>query len=223
MTKYGWLSLLLSVCMINPCYAHRVKIFAWVNGQAIVGEVYFSGGIKAQQAKISLLDAQQTLAVTTTNRKGEFHFDGLDAKSYQLKANAGPGHQATFSIDAQEFGPVSRATATSSHQLNSSGNSTASTSIPTPTPSSFDSAAVVSLPSLDTLSAVTNADSSAASSTEVNQCQAQTRAAIAQAIIPLRKQLDAFEAEIRFRDIIGGLGYIAGLFGLWSMMRQRRV
>ncbi len=50
--------------------------------------------------------------------------------------------------------------------------------------------------------------------------------AVAREVKPLRKQLLQYENAVRFRDILGGLGYILGLtgLGLWiSTRRQRQV
>ena len=38
--------------------------------------------------------------------------------------------------------------------------------------------------------------------------------AVAKQIRPLREQLDRYERQVRFRDLLGGLGYILGLTGL---------
>jgi nickel transport protein len=38
--------------------------------------------------------------------------------------------------------------------------------------------------------------------------------AVARAVRPLREQIDRLEHRLRFRDVLGGLGYIAGLTGL---------
>ena len=48
--------------------------------------------------------------------------------------------------------------------------------------------------------------------------------AIARQIRPLREELAAFKDEIRFRDVIGGVGYIFGIVGLvaWFSARRRK-
>ncbi len=46
--------------------------------------------------------------------------------------------------------------------------------------------------------------------------------AVARQIRPLREQLDAFEHEVRFRDAIGGVGYIVGAVGLVALLKARR-
>lgn len=48
-------------------------------------------------------------------------------------------------------------------------------------------------------------------------------AAVARQIRPLLEAYDAADGKVRFNDLLGGLGWIAGLFGLWALMRSRRL
>lgn len=50
--------------------------------------------------------------------------------------------------------------------------------------------------------------------------EAELQTAIAKAIRPLREQLERYEAKTRLHDILGGIGYVFGLFGLLIMFRQ---
>ncbi|MFA0440862.1 hypothetical protein AB4560_13145 [Vibrio sp. 10N.222.51.C12] len=52
--------------------------------------------------------------------------------------------------------------------------------------------------------------------------QQQLQIALSKAIRPLREQIDRYEAKTRFHDILGGIGYVFGLFGLFVMLKQRR-
>lgn len=45
---------------------------------------------------------------------------------------------------------------------------------------------------------------------------------VQQAVAPLRIQLDAYERKTRFRDILGGMGYIVGVVGLLAWWKSRR-
>jgi nickel transport protein len=47
-------------------------------------------------------------------------------------------------------------------------------------------------------------------------------AALARQLHPLREQIDALENRIRLSDIIGGLGFIFGLFGCYAWIAARR-
>lgn len=46
--------------------------------------------------------------------------------------------------------------------------------------------------------------------------------AITKAIRPLREKIDRYEAKTRLHDILGGIGYILGLFGLLIIVRSRK-
>ena len=45
---------------------------------------------------------------------------------------------------------------------------------------------------------------------------------VQQELTPLREQLDAYQHEIRVRDILGGMGYIIGVLGLVAWIKARR-
>lgn len=47
-------------------------------------------------------------------------------------------------------------------------------------------------------------------------------AIVARQIAPLGAQIDALESALRLRDVLGGIGYIAGLFGLLAFLKARR-
>jgi nickel transport protein len=46
--------------------------------------------------------------------------------------------------------------------------------------------------------------------------------AVARRIAPLAAQIDALESTLRIQDVIGGVGYIAGIFGLIAFLKSRR-
>jgi nickel transport protein len=39
---------------------------------------------------------------------------------------------------------------------------------------------------------------------------------------PLREQLEVYQETVRWHDILGGIGYIFGIMGLWSYFAARR-
>lgn len=45
--------------------------------------------------------------------------------------------------------------------------------------------------------------------------------AVARAVRPLREQLALERERARLRDVLGGIGYILGLAGLWAWWRAR--
>lgn len=48
------------------------------------------------------------------------------------------------------------------------------------------------------------------------------RQIVQEEIAPVRVQLDALERKYRFRDILGGIGYIVGIVGLMAWVQGRR-
>ena len=46
--------------------------------------------------------------------------------------------------------------------------------------------------------------------------------AVAREILPLRRQMDRMENRVRFRDVLGGIGYIFGLAGVALYFKSRR-
>lgn len=185
MYKQLCLIFLLNFCLINTAQAHRTKVFAWVDGTNVSGEVYFGGGESASGAKVELAKGNQLVATTNTNDRGEFTFEGVTGADYKVKADAGQGHVATFDITADEF-PL----------INGSGGEPSDTQAP---------------------------ESNSVGAYKTTQsCESINEAALVKAIQLLRNQLDQYEANIRWHDVLGGIGYIMGLFGLWSLMRARR-
>lgn len=47
-------------------------------------------------------------------------------------------------------------------------------------------------------------------------------AAVARQIKPLLEAYDAADGKVRFNDLVGGIGWIIGLFGLWAYLQSRR-
>jgi nickel transport protein len=52
--------------------------------------------------------------------------------------------------------------------------------------------------------------------------EAMVDAAVARHVGPLREQIAAYEDKIRWHDVLGGIGYIAGLSGLACYFLARR-
>lgn len=100
--------LFLVVCLlcfrIEPLDAHRVNLFAWVEGDTVHVESKFSGGKKVKAGKIIVTDPQgKELVKGTTNGKGEFSFKIPQKTDLKIVLIAGPGHRAEWKIAASEI------------------------------------------------------------------------------------------------------------------------
>ncbi len=178
-------------------HAHKVKIFAGVEGQAITGYVYFPGGNRAKNVKVQLLGPEKkSLGEAVTNDRGEFTIPAPYRVDYTLSADLGDGHMATFSISADELPD-------SLPPLPGGPQSAAETK-----PAEASPAVAANAPT--TLSAMDETRFAAIVAREVNR-----------QVMPLREQLDQFEEKTSVHDVIGGLGYIVGLMGIGFYLKGR--
>lgn len=47
-------------------------------------------------------------------------------------------------------------------------------------------------------------------------------AAVARQVAPLTDQIDEMQSSIGLRDVLGGVGYVLGIFGLWALLARRK-
>lgn len=79
------------------CFAHKVRIFAWGEGNIIHTESQFSGGRPAQNATVTIINKRtgEELLRGTTNTKGLFEFPMPDSSIHEIDivVNSGDGHK----------------------------------------------------------------------------------------------------------------------------------
>lgn len=82
-------------------HAHRVAVYAYVEGDQIKGEGYMPGGGKVSNQPVQLQDSGgKVLAETKTKQDGSFAMPLPQGKPpFNIVLNAGPGHRATFQLE----------------------------------------------------------------------------------------------------------------------------
>ena len=74
--------------------AHRVNVFAWVEGDTVYVESKFAGGKKVKAGKIIVVDAKGVERLSgRTNDQGEFSFKVAEPADLIIRIAAGQGHQ----------------------------------------------------------------------------------------------------------------------------------
>jgi len=87
-----------------PALAHKVMIFAWVEGDTVFTESKFSGGKKAINAPIVIFDKDgKKLLEGKTDNKGEFSFKIPKVTDLRIVLNAAMGHKAEWTIPESEI------------------------------------------------------------------------------------------------------------------------
>ncbi len=98
---------LASILVISnnlPALAHKVIIFAWVEGDTIFTESKFSGGKEAINSQVIVFDREgKQLLEGKTNNKGEFSFKIPKLTDLRIVLNAGMGHKAEWTILESEI------------------------------------------------------------------------------------------------------------------------
>ncbi|KJS29142.1 MAG: hypothetical protein VR64_21425 [Desulfatitalea sp. BRH_c12] len=185
------------VLSIAPAHAHKVIVFAWVEGDTIHTESKFSAGKLVQDGKIAVFDPQgNKLLEGVTDDRGRFSFPIPQKSDLKIELQAGMGHGNQWLVRAQEIddGADSRA--------------------PTPKQTPSEAGHTGAAPARPTEASAT-----------ADCLDAQTVRQIV--TLALEKKLAPIEARLveqrwRFQDIIGGIGYIVGIFGVVAYMKSRK-
>jgi len=101
---------LASILVIStplPALAHKVIIFAWVEGDTVFTESKFSGGKRAINAQVQIFDREgKQLLEGKTDNKGEFSFKIPKLTDLRIVLTAGTGHKGEWTIPESEIQEV---------------------------------------------------------------------------------------------------------------------
>ncbi len=190
-----WLaSLCILMFLAGPSLAHKVSIFAWVEGDTVHTQSKFSGGKLVRQGAITVFDGQENkLLEGVTNDQGEFSFSIPQKTALHIVLGASMGHGNTWTIPLSEI-------------KEAMGEEAVTTKAP-----------AISL--MEQQAPVTPATQE----NNQKIIQASMEKALDKKLQPLtRMMLEAREDKPDLADILGGIGYIIGLAGLAAYMHYRR-
>ena len=87
-----------------PAFAHKVTIFAWVEGDTVFTESKFSGGKKTIGAQVLVFDRDgKQLLEGKTDSNGKFSFKIPKRTDLRIVLNAAMGHKAEWRIPESEI------------------------------------------------------------------------------------------------------------------------
>lgn len=172
----------------SQVWAHKVNVFAWVEGDMIFVEGYFPGGKKAQNSLVEVYNgAGAKLLEGRTNEKGEFSFKIPAREDLRIVLTAGMGHKNDFTIPAADLGG-------------------SETSAQPPVPKTSET--VAALPS---------------TTVDMSKLEAMIDQALDRKLQPVIKLIRSTRKEgPGVTEIIGGIGYIFGLFGLLMYFKSQK-
>lgn len=219
----------LALCLLLPmtALAHKVSVFAYVDGPNIVIDAFYSKSNKVNAGKITVKNAAtgEVYQQATTDENGALILP-VPAKAIAAKADlrillvAGEGHQNDVLVHASEYAGLAAPAAASS--------------VAPPATSSPAPAATLSKPAAKAAAAAPSPAAAAklASAAPAPQLDEATltrivNQAVEQAVesrmAPVKRLLlESAQKGPGPTEIIGGIGYIVGLFGLAAFFSARR-
>jgi nickel transport protein len=182
------LGIIASLTLPSQVWAHKVNVFAWVEGDTVFVEGYYPGGKKAQDSLVEVFNSTGTkLLQGRTNQKGEFSFKVPAKEDLRIVLTAGMGHKNDFTITAGDL-----------------GGSEPSSDEPVP-----KTREKVVAPFSTTV--------------DMGQLEEMIDQALDRKLEPVIKLIRNTRKEgPGVTEIIGGIGYIFGLFGLVMYFRNRK-
>jgi nickel transport protein len=197
-------ALAATLCLSAASNAHKVNIFAYVEGNTVVTESGYSRSSRVNKGVVEVHDAAsgELLLTGTTDEQGNFSFEvpdkareqGLDL---QLLVKAGVGHQGDWVVKAEEY-MVGDAPAAEA-ETSTAQAETASDAAPAAAPAQ---AVIVAAPKADI---------------------AAVEAVVKRELEPVKRMLaDMSQPGPSVTEILGGIGYIFGLFGVAAYFKSRK-
>jgi nickel transport protein len=179
--------------------AHRVNLFAWVEGDTVLVECKYPDGREVYEGVIRVLDsAGKELLNGKTNTKGEFSFKVPKQDDLTIVLEAGMGHRADWPLSKQDLAPAGE-----SPKPEPAAPSQAASKTEAPPPAAKES------------------EPGAASPPPAGIDQAIEKALDKKLAPVLRMLAEMHEQKVRLTDVLGGIGYIIGLIGVAAYFKRK--
>ena len=192
-------SLLILLLLAQPALAHKVFLFAWVEGDTVHCDAYFSKSRKVQGGTITVKDGNgKVLAQGETDSQGAWTFPVPGRMDLFLEVEAGTGHKGEFMIAADELPGAE----SESLPLAKAEDSP---------PAAGEKVAVRSPEQLP-------------AGTDMEAIRAVVAAELDRRLQPLARSIAMLREDQgpSLTEIIGGIGYIFGIMGLVMYFRSKK-
>ena len=101
--SYVFVAVLVLFLSAGTALAHKVNLFAYVDGGKIYTESYFADGKPVKSGKVLVYDSRKTLLLEgVTDQEGLFSFDIPKIDDLNIVINAGMGHRNSFKLKKSE-------------------------------------------------------------------------------------------------------------------------
>lgn len=182
-----------------PAAAHKVIAGVFPAGDSIEGEIALSNGAPGADALVEVFGPDGAkLGETRTDADGFFTWTPTQAVTHRFRSDLGAGHVAVVEMPAGEVAALLKS--------------------PAAAPAASAAAAPAAAPAANGAAPVAPVVVASLSDEEKDQIAALLR----DEIRPLRREIAAYKEKNDLQTILGGIGYIAGLFGLGFYLAAKR-
>jgi len=183
--------------------AHKVTIFAWVDGDTVHTQSKFSGGKRVKNAPVRVYDPNDVLLLDgKTDKNGMFSFKIPQKTSLKIVLKASMAHMAVWKIPVEELGGTESENAAKTDALPDSLKTS---------PDSVD---------IETHEPVSGSSTLSLGKREL---EAIIDAALDKKLAPITDILaDSTQRGPGITEIMGGIGYIFGLVGVALYFANRK-
>ena len=199
MIRALWMTFLILFLTAGSGHAHRVNVFAYLDGDAVEVEASFPGGRPCVDCAVKFIDPATSKQIMSgrTDAKGQLRVQIPDtplSAGLEVVLDAGQGHRASWLLLPEDITP--------SAEPDSAGG------LP----------AAVPEPEIKQAQSLKNGNSV---TMDKDELVALIDRAVGRQLAPLKRML-VKENEPDLRDIIGSIGYLVGIAGIVAWMRSRR-
>ena len=193
-TVFAVIIALGSGVLTSEVHAHKVNMFAFAEGNQVFVEGYFSDGKRAKNSEVIVYDPDGEILVRgNTDDEGAYTFAIPNQNDLRITLNAGMGHMTEYAIASNELSGISDSPVT---ETTAAGGAAGSEPVLTePDGQPMTTSGVLS--------------------------KAVLKKAVGEAIRPLMRSISELEERRSFSDIVGGLGFIVGIAGIFFYVKAR--
>ncbi len=174
--------MILIISLSPPLWAHKVNVFAYVEGGKVYTESYFSDGTPCKKSKIEVYDQSgNKILEGITDEKGNFSFPVPGKGEIKIVLLASMGHRAETTLSAEDMMGAEEPEPTTSEASTPSGRNLTT-----------------------------------------DELKKAIGEAVREGINPLVREIQEEKNRIRISDVIGGIGYIIGIWGTISLILSRK-
>ena len=187
------LYLLVIVMVSTPVYGHKIMVFAYHEGDMVYTEGYFADGKKAQDSLVEVFGEDGSkLLEGKTDEKGSFSFPMPDAREIRIVLTGSMGHRAECVLKTGSAAGKPQSTKNAGPGAIGQGVYQAST------------------------------DAAGGAMSGEERIRAIIAEELDRKLSPLMREVALLSQErTSLSEVIGGIGYVAGIMGLLMYFKSR--